>query len=47
MDGLRYYNTKRSKSEKEGQIPHGITHIWNLKQDTDEFIYETETDSQT
>ena len=24
-----------------------ITHMWNLKYDRDEFIYETETDSQT
>ena len=26
---------------------HDITYIWNLKYDTNEFIYETETDSQT
>ena len=39
------YHTKWSKSER--QIPHGITCMWNLKYDTNEPIYETETDSQT
>ena len=32
---------------RERQIPNDITHIWNLKNDTNEFIYKTETDSQT
>ena len=32
-------------SQKE--IPYDITYMWNLKYDTNEFIYETETDSQT
>ena len=27
-------DTKRSKSERERQIPYGITYIWNLKYDT-------------
>ena len=44
MDGPRDYHTKRSKSER--QI-HDITYMWDLKCDTNEFIYETETDSQT
>ena len=26
---------------------HDVTYIWNLKYDTNELIYETETDSQT
>ena len=26
---------------------YDITYMWNLKYDTNEFIYETETDSQT
>ena len=26
---------------------HDITYMWNLKYDTNEHIYETETDSQT
>ena len=47
MDGPRDYHTKRSKSERERQIPYDITYMWNLKYDTNEPIYETETDSQT
>ena len=35
------------KSERERQIPYDITCMWTLKQDTNEFIYKTETDSQT
>ena len=33
-------------SERERQIPYDITFMWNLKYDTNELIYETETDSQ-
>ena len=44
MDGIRDYQTK---SERERQIPYYITYMWNLKYDTYEFIYETETDSRT
>ena len=29
------------------QIPYDITYMWNLKKDTNELIYKTETDSQT
>ena len=29
------------------QISYGITYMWNLKNDTNELIYKTETDSQT
>ena len=47
MDATRDYHIKWSKSETERQIPHDITYIWNLKYDTNELIYETETDSQT
>ena len=47
MDATRDYHTKWSKSERERQIPYDITYIWNLKYDTNEPIYETETDSQT
>ena len=35
------------KSEKERQIPHAITCMWNLKYGTDEPMYRIETDSQT
>ena len=34
-------------SQKKRQIPHDITYMWNLKYDTNEPIYETETDSLT
>ena len=34
-------------SQRERQIPYDITYVWNLKYDTNELIYETETDSQT
>ena len=47
MDGARDYHTKWSKSERERQTPYDITYVWNLKYDTNEPIYETETDSQT
>ena len=47
MDGPRYYHTKRSKSKRDRQIPYDITYTRNLKYDTNEFICETETDSQT
>ena len=40
--GLTYYVNK-----SERQISHDITYMWNLKYDTNELIYETETDSQT
>ena len=35
------------ESEKERQIPHDTTYIWDLKYDANELIYKTETDSQT
>ena len=44
--GLRGYHTKRSKSERERQVLYGIIYMWNLRNDTNEHIYETETDSQ-
>ena len=47
LDGPRDYNTKWSKSERERQMPYDFTYIWNLKYDTNELAYETETDSQT
>ena len=47
MDWLRGYHTKQSKSERERQIPYDITYMWNLKYDTNEPTYKTETDSQT
>ena len=47
MDETRDYHTKWSKSEEERQIPYDITYMWNLKYDTNEPIYETETESWT
>ena len=32
---------------RERQISYNIIYMWNLKYDTDELIYKTETDSQT
>ena len=45
-DGPRDYHTKWSKSERERQTPYGTTYVWNLKYNTNEPVYETETDSQ-
>ena len=36
-----------SMSERERQIPRGVTYMWNLKYGTNELIYKTEIDSQT
>ena len=44
MDGPRNYHTKQSKPE--GQIPHDIAYLWNLKYNIKASIYERETDSQ-
>ena len=37
---------REREREKERQIPYDIPFMWNLKYDANEFIYETETDSQ-
>ena len=34
-------------SQKEKDKHHEISHRWNLKYNTNEHIYKTETDSQT
>ena len=47
MDAPRDYHTKWSKSERERQMPYDITYMWSLKYDTNEPIYETETESGT
>ena len=47
MDGPRDYHIKWNESERERQISYDITYVWNLKYDTNELIYKTETDSQT
>ena len=35
------------KSDTEREISYDITCMWNLKYDTNELTYKTETDSQT
>ena len=47
MGGPREYDTKWNKSDRERQILYDITYTWNLKNNTTESIYKTETDSQT
>ena len=36
-----------SEVTRTRQISYDITYMWNLKNDTNELIYKTETDSQT
>ena len=36
-----------SKSYRERQLSYDVSYMQNLKHDTNEFIYKTETDSQT
>ena len=40
MDGSRDYCTKWSQSERERQIVHEITYMWNLTYDTNELTYK-------
>ena len=47
MDVPRDYLIKQSHKERERQIPYDVTYMWTLKYDTNELIYEIETDSQT
>ena len=47
VDGPRICHTEWSKPERERQISYDITYMWNLKNDVNELIYKTETDSQT
>ena len=47
MDAARASHTKWSNSERERQIPYGITYMWDLKNGTNDPIHKTETDSQT
>ena len=45
MDGSSDDHTKQSKSERERQLSCDISYMWNLKNHTNEHIYETEMDS--
>ena len=46
MDGPRDHYTKWSQSNKETQIPYDITFMCNLKFNTNEHVYDAETNSQ-
>ena len=39
--------SKWSKPDREKQIAYDIIYMWNLKCDTNELIYKTETSSET
>ena len=43
MEEPRAYHTKWSKSKRERKIPYGIIYVWNLKYDTNELIYRTDS----
>ena len=43
MDRPRDYHVKWTKSDRKRQISYDITHMWNLKYDTNELIYKKET----
>ena len=48
MGGSGDNHTKSGKSDRERQVSHYITFMWNLKHfDRNDLIYRTETDSQT
>ena len=36
MNGTREYNSKRNKSVRERQMPYDFTHMWNLRNKTNE-----------
>jgi len=36
MDGTRGYYAKQNKSVRERQIPYDFSHMWNLRNKTDE-----------
>ena len=44
MNATRDYWIKLNKSERERKIPYDTTYMWDLNYDTDELIYETETE---
>ena len=46
MAGTRDYYSKLGKSEREKQTPYDITYMRNLKYNTNEVIYETDTQTE-
>ena len=47
MDGPRGYHIDWNKPYRERQILYAVIYMWNLKSNTNESVYKTETDSQT
>ena len=47
MDATRDYHTNELGQEEKDKSHDDITYMWNLKYNTNELTYETETDSQT
>ena len=47
MHGPRDYHSKQIKPERKRQISRHHLYMRNLKYDTNELTYKTETDSQT
>ena len=45
MNEPRDYHPKWRKSGRRKQIPYDTTYMWNLKYDTNEIIYKTETNT--
>ena len=43
MDGPRDYQLSEVKSERERQTPYDITYMWNLNYDTNQLIYEIDS----
>ena len=46
-NGPRDYHTKWGKSERKRQMPYAMSYMWNIKHDTNKFIYQTETNTWT
>ena len=44
MDGPRDCHTELSQSDTEEELSYDIPYMWNLNYDTNQLIYETETD---
>ena len=36
MDGTTGYYSKQNKSVRERQVPHDLTHMWNLRNKTED-----------
>ena len=47
MEEPKGCHSQRNKSDREREVRCDIIHTWDLKTDTDELIYNTETDLQT